>query len=299
MLAPIILFAFNRMHPLQRLIESLKKNPLAKDSDLIIFVDGCRNQKDEIAVNEVRNYVNKIDAGFKTITIHISHSNKGLSQSIISGVSAVIQEYGKAIILEDDLICTPNFLAFMNQGLECYKDNHHIFSICGYGLKIKRPRDYMHEVYLYGRSSSWGWATWADRWKQVDWEITDWDSFHQDKQKQQEFNKNGSDMYTMLKAYMEGRNNSWAIRFCYTQFKLKKYAVCPIFSKIDNEGFGEQATHCKQSYSRFKIDIDKSNKQFFNFPKKIEPNKPIEKECYKYHSISSRVYSKLRLLFHI
>ncbi|MEG0153258.1 MAG: sugar transferase [Cellulosilyticaceae bacterium] len=299
MLAPIVVFAFNRIFPLQRMIESLTNNPLAKDSDLIIFVDGCRNEADRAAVAEVRDYVNKLYDGFRTITRHISESNQGLSQSVIGGVSSVIQKYGRAIILEDDLICTPNFLAFMNQGLESYETDQRIFSICGYGLKIKKPSEYAHEVYLCSRSSSWGWATWIDRWEEVDWEVTDWDTFCKDKKKKREFNKGGSDMYTMLKAYMKGKNNSWAIRYCYSQFKLKKYAICPFLSKIDNKGFGEQATHCKQSYSRFKIEIDRSNIQNFDFPKNITPYKNIEKKCYKYHSIPIRVYSKIRLLLNI
>lgn len=299
MLAPIILFAFNRLIPLQKTVNSLSNNNLAKESDLIIFVDGYRSEKEKKSVKEVREYVNGLDSGFKTITKHISDRNQGLSYSIIHGIESIIQQYGKAIILEDDLICTPNFLSFMNQALDFYQKDHRIFSICGYGLKIKIPSSYSHDVYLSGRSSSWGWATWRDRWEQVDWDVKDWQTFSHDRKKQKEFNKNGSDMYAMLKAYMEGRNNSWAIRFCYAQFKLKKYSICPFFSKIDNNGFGEQATNCKQTYSRFKVELDSTNKTTFVFPENIMPNQTIDKNCYRYHSLSIRIYCKLRLLLHI
>ncbi|MCS2404710.1 hypothetical protein NXY31_07810 [Bacteroides salyersiae] len=119
-----------------------------------------------------------------------------------------MEKYGKAIVLEDDLTCTPNFLSYINQALDYYEHDKRIFSICGYGLKIKKPIGYSSDVYLSKRSSSWGWATWKDRWEQVDWEIQDWKELVNNKKQQKAFNKNGSDMYSMLKGYMEGKNHS-------------------------------------------------------------------------------------------
>ncbi|MCS3284229.1 hypothetical protein NXV73_19905 [Bacteroides salyersiae] len=154
-------------------------------------------------------------------------------------------------------------------------------------------------MYLSKRSSSWGWATWKDRWEQVDWEIQDWKELVNNKKQQKAFNKNGSDMYSMLKGYMEGKNHSWAIRFCYNQFKLGKYSVCPFLSKINNEGFGENATNCKQTFCRFKTEIDTTNQNIFIFDKNIMPNSQIDRECYKYHSIPIRVYCKIRETLHL
>ena len=187
----------------------------------------------------------------------------------------------------------------MNQALDFYENDKKIISICGYGLKIKRPRGYVGDVYLLGRSSSWGWATWKDRWEQIDWDIQDWNEFSSNKQMRRAFNKNGSDMYSMLKGYMEGKNHSWAIRFCYNQFKLGKYSICPFISKVDNIGFGEEATNCKQRYSRFKVNMDIAHSHEFLFEKDIESNKRIEKLCYRYHSITLRLYSKIRKTLHI
>ena len=103
---------------------------------------------------------------------------------------------------------------------------------------------------------------------------------------------NGSDMFSMLKDYMEGRNRSWAIRFCYNQYKTGRYAVCPFLSKVGNDGFGEDATNCKQKYSRFKIDPDKTGRLNFVFGRNLQPDREIE--CYRYHSVWMRIYSKIR-----
>ena len=288
MLAPIVIFAFNRPEALQKLLDSLRMNSFYEESDKYIFIDGPRCEEDKAKVDEVVTIARKVASN-----ISISPVNRGLGNSIIAGVSTIIAEYGKAIVLEDDLICAPNFLSYMNQALDFYENDNKIISICGYGLKIKRPRGYVGDVYLLGRSSSWGWATWKDRWEQIDWDIQDWNEFSSNKQMRRAFNKNGSDMYSMLKGYMEGKNHSWAIRFCYNQ------SICPFISKVDNIGFGEEATNCKQRYSRFKVNMDIAHSHEFLFEKDIESNKRIEKLCYRYHSITLRLYSKIRKTLHI
>ena len=272
----------------------MKLNPLYEESEKFVYIDGPRSEDERHKVDEVIAVAKNI-----THNVSISPVNKGLGSSIIAGVSAVLEKYGKAIVLEDDLVFTPNFLSYMNQALEFYEDDNRIISICGYGLKIKHPKGYRGDVYLSGRSSSWGWATWRDRWQQIDWDILDWNELSADRARQKAFNKNGSDMFAMLKDYMEGRNHSWAIRFCYNQFKLGMYSVSPFLSKVNNEGFGENATNCKQRYSRFKIDIDTTGTYTFVFDKNIVPNKKIEKECYHYHSLVLRVYSRVRKILHI
>jgi hypothetical protein len=299
MLAPIVLFTFNRPAHVKAVVEALKKNFQAEDSDLIIFSDGCRNETDKDAVNRVRNYVNGLSGGFKTIKVHISEYNKGADISIIEGVSEVIRQYGKVIVLEDDLICTPNFLSYMNGALDFYQADSRIFSVCGYGLKIKRPPYYPADVYLFGRSSSWGWGTWVNRWETVDWDVKDWAVFSKDAKAKKAFNRNGSDMYSMLKRCMEGENHPWDIRFCYAQFKQGKYSVFPFLSKIDNIGFGKGATHTKHKYNRFRTTLDTSCRDSFVFPKDILPDKNIIKSCRQYHGIFIRAYSKIRYLLNV
>ena len=143
MLAPIILFAFNRIEALKNLIISLSKNKEAQLSDLYIFVDGPRSNvpNEKETVYEVQNYITTIK-GFNTVQYFFSKNNKGLGPSIIEGVSLIINKYKKAIILEDDLIVSTNFLSFMNQGLNFYETQKKVFSICGYSNKIKKPHNY-------------------------------------------------------------------------------------------------------------------------------------------------------------
>lgn len=254
MLAPIVIFAYNRPDKLARLIDTLKQNPEFGASPLYIFVDGSKNEDERNRVTAVADFAHK------TCLVHlgggqvvVAKHNQGLSQAVITGVSMVLDKHESAIILEDDLVCTPGFLSFMNQGLGLYATDERIIAVCGYGLKIRRPKDYTADVYLSLRASSWGWGTWRDQWQAIDWTVADWTQFCADRKAQKAFNRGGSDMTSMLKGYMEGRNNSWAIRFCYHQFRQGLYSVHPFCSYVDNVGFGLDATHCRARHSRFKV----------------------------------------------
>lgn len=296
MLAPIILFAFNRPEALKNTIQTLLQNVEAKSSDLYIFVDGPRSNKpgEKEKVKEVQDYVKAIK-GFKSLHYNFNKENKGLGNSIIAGVSQIINQYGRAIVLEDDLVFAKNFLSYMNQGLDCYEKEEKVFSICGYTNKVKIPHGYEYDSYFCTRSSSWGWGTWADRWNSIDWELKDWDRYSQ---LGKEFSKwGGSDCFKMLNDWRIGRNQSWAIRFCFNQFLQNKLSLFPITSKIKNLGFDGQGTNCKK-WSRFKCEFDSSNNAVFKFPISIQLNKELYHSAMKYNSLLIRIYSKIMYLLH-
>lgn len=294
--APIILFAFNRSDALRNTVQSLLQNKEAKVSDLYVFVDGPRSNKpgEEIKIKEVQKYVESIE-GFRSLHYTFSEKNKGLGDSIIAGVSQIINQYGKAIVLEDDLVFARNFLSYMNQGLDRYAKEEKVFSICGYSNKVKVPSKYEYDSYFCTRSSSWGWGTWADRWNSVDWELKEWDHYSK---MAKAFNKwGGSDCFKMLDDWKHRRNRSWAIRFCFAQFLQNKVSLFPIVSKVQNEGFDGLGTNCKK-WSRFRYEFDHRGEKSFNFPTKIEINKHLYKNAMSYHSIGIRIWSKIMYLIY-
>ena len=158
-IAPIIIFCYRRK--INRLIESLLKNKESSISNLFIFSDGYKSDLDKQDIRDLRNSLRKIK-GFKSVSIFESNFNKGLANSIIQGTTSIINRYGKAIVLEDDLIISEYFIDFMNKSLNFYKKNKNIWSISGYSPPLNYLKDYKKEVYLSLRSSSWGWAIWAD-----------------------------------------------------------------------------------------------------------------------------------------
>lgn len=286
-LAPICLFVYNRLDETIQTVEALKQNVLASQSKLFVFSDGAKNKNSLDKVNNVREYIKTI-TGFKSIEIFESKENKGLANSIIDGVTKVISEYGKVIVLEDDLITSPNFLNFMNQGLDGYEKNNKIFSISGYSMNLPSLKKNTKDYYLGYRASSWGWGTWLNEWETVDWEVKDYNRFNRNIIDKYRFMRGGSDMPLMLKKQMKGYIDSWAIRWCYAQFQKNKLTIYPTKSKIESIGFGENATHTKKT-KRFDTYLDNGTQKEFRFDKNVEIDKVLINEFKKKFSILNRI----------
>jgi hypothetical protein len=236
LLSSIILFTYRRIP--DKTIESLLKNNLSKSSNLYIFSDGYKNEKDKKDVIEVRKYLKTI-SGFKKVEVIEAPKNKGLANSIIDGVTSIIETYEKVIVLEDDVIVSNDFLEYMNDALEFYKNNERIWSISGYTPNLESLKQYKYDVYLYGRGTSWAWGTWINRWNLIDWNINDWNKFKKNKALIMQFNSCGNDMFKMLELQMLGKLDSWAVRWDYNQFKNNMYTVFPRCSKAKNIGFND------------------------------------------------------------
>lgn len=245
MIAPVVIFVYARPEHTIRTIEALAKNHLANETQVYIYSDAAKNEKAIKNVEHVREYIDSLPERnlFKSVKIFKAESNKGLANSVISGVSEIIKQYGNIIVVEDDLLSSPDFLQYMNDALDFYKEDNEIWSICGYTFNINIPKDYQNEVYLSYRGGSWGWATWKDRWVQVDWKVSDYNQFKSNKKLRDKFNRGGRDMATMLDLQMQGRIDSWAIRWCYTQSKLDMLTVYPVVSRIKNIGLDGTGTH--------------------------------------------------------
>lgn len=248
-LAPICLFTYNRFHHTKQTINALQKNKLAQESKLFIFSDGPKNKQESQKVRVVKDYLKTIQ-GFKTIKIIERQKKYGLAKSIISGVTEIINQYGKIIVLEDDMITSHYFLEFMNNALNLYNNEKKVISIHGYIYPIKN----LPETFFLKGADCWGWATWK----------RGWDLFEQDGQKlltelenkklEKAFDFNGAYDYTkMLKNQIKGKNDSWAIRWYASAFLHNKLTLYPGKSLIKNIGLDNSGTHCKTPYKKSKI----------------------------------------------
>jgi hypothetical protein len=283
---PVLLFCYRRIDVLKETVQYLLKNKGAEETDVYIFSDGPKSSADLNVIEELRVYLRSI-AGFKSVTIYESEANKGLARSIIDGISRIFENYNSVIVLEDDLITSSNFLLYMNQCLARYKNNPKVFSISGYSPPSVKGTNDFDDVYFFPRNSSHGWATWKNRWKSIDWNISDFKSFIQDKGKRAEFNNGGSDLTQMLKRQMDGQINSWSIRLCYHQYKTKTFTVYPTISKIQNIGFGAGATHTN-NYNRFHTWLDPGSKLNFTLPENVVVGMKYYRQFQEFYSIKQR-----------
>lgn len=241
-LSPIALFTYNRPYHTRRTIEALQKNALAKHSDLFIFCDGAKNDEDFIKVNEVRNYLKTID-GFKSVNIEESHTNKGLSNSIINGVTKIVNRLGRIIVLEDDILVSEYFLDYMNEALDLYESTPEVISISGYIYPIKNKN--LPETFFIKGADCWGWATWKRGWNLFNSDATFLMSELKKNNLTNEFDFNDSYPYIkMLQNQIDGKVNSWAIRWYASAFLTNKLTLYPKDSLVLNIGFDNSGEHC-------------------------------------------------------
>ena len=259
--APIVVFVYNRADHAQNLLRSLAACRLAKESDLYIFSDGAKSEAGQEKVDQVRAYIHsqEVAEGFGNVIITEAPQNRGLANSVISGVDTVIRKYGKVIVVEDDNTVSKDFLEFMNGALDYYEKNPTIWAIGGYTLPIRIPKDYGYDIFRMGRGSSYAWATWLDRWERIDWTMADYPEFAKDKKRRRAFDRFGNDRSAMLDSQMAGGKDSWAIRFTYHAFKYGMDFILPVKSRVLNNGNDGTGTHVVSTDKRFDTVIQQDN----------------------------------------
>lgn len=237
--APIALFTYNRADHTQRAVESLLQNAEAKDSDLFIFSDGAKNEKAIKGVEDNRKYIHTI-SGFKSISIIEREKNWGLANSLIAGITEVINKYGRVIVVEDDLILSPYFLQFMNEGLEKYKDDDRVGTINAFVPPIKEK---LPDTYFLYFMHPWGWATWKRSWDLLN--LNTKYLLRKMRFKVKKFNLGGNcGSYGNLYCQKVGKVDSWYIRFYASLFLNKKLNLFPKQAMVINGGLDDSGTHC-------------------------------------------------------
>lgn len=210
------------------------------DSELIVYSDAPKNKNALASVNAVREYLHSV-SGFRSITIVERSENFGLVKNITSGITEVVNKYGRVIVLEDDHSVSPFFLKYMNEGLSRLEDREDIASIHGYMYPHKKP---LPEVFLIKGADCWGWATWKRAWDVFDSNAR---SLYQEiirQGRQQEFDFNGSYPYMqMLKDQAEGKAGSWAICWYASAFLKNMYTVYPNESMVQINSLRDGGEH--------------------------------------------------------
>ncbi len=243
-LAPIVLFVYNRPWHTRQTIEALQKNELAKESELFIYSDGPKNEKVVSEVTKVREYIKTVD-GFRKVTIVERDCNWGLAKSIIEGVTKTVDKYGKVIVLEDDLVSSPYFLKYMNDGLEFYKDEEQVISIHGWVYPIGKK---LPETFFLLGADCWGWGTWKRGWDLFGPDGTYLLSQLKKRKLLKRFDFDGALSYSrMLKNQIANRNDSWAVRWYASALLNNKLTLYPCKSLVSNIGLDSSGTHCSMT----------------------------------------------------
>jgi Glycosyl transferase family 2 len=291
--APVALFLYNRPSHARRTLEALARNELASDTDLHIFCDGAASDAAQPDVSEVRAIAHAA-SGFATVRVIERERNLGLAASIIAGVTEVCGQYGRIIVLEDDLVTSASFLRYMNDALRCYQSDERVGSIHGYWYPAAAP---MPETFFLRGASCWGWATWSRAWNLLEKDGSVLLARLEQQQLTGAFDLDGAMAYTkMLQDQIAGRNKSWAIRWHASMFLANKLQLSPGRSLVRNVGFDGTGVHCDTT-DAFDVELASGPVQVGTVP--VEGSGSARAALIRYYrstqrSLPARILGRLR-----
>ncbi|MDE6617110.1 MAG: glycosyltransferase, partial [Lachnospiraceae bacterium] len=260
----IIVFAYNRSQHLRKVLDGLRESK--EVSKLYIFQDGLKCEEHKNEWEKTRQVIKKIN--WCEVTYKLSSYNKGLAESIIDGINTVFEQNDAVVILEDDCVPTANFINFMQQCFEKYKDDTRVYSVSGYAWPIDLPKD-KYDIYGCGRISSWGWGTWKDRWEKYSTDNDILKRIKADKEKSRYLAAWGSDCEQMLLDRVAGRNDSWAVYWALVVIENRGICINPYKSLINNIGLDGTGVHCGVT-NCLEVQLDDSMKKELDFPYKLD-----------------------------
>lgn len=247
-IAPIVLFVYARPDHTRATLEALAANRLADRSDLIVYADAARNENDLEHVRAVRNLVRSAK-GFRSITVIERETNYGLARNIIKGVTEVCNQYGRVIVLEDDIVTSPYFLTFMNTALDRYEGTPKVWHISGWNVPIDTVDT--NSAFVWRMMECWGWATWKDRWSHFD-KDTSFLMRANGISERYRFNLDGYiDYFSQISANARGDIDTWAVYWYAAIFLNGGLCVSPYQSLVTNIGLDGSGLHCRPATCSF------------------------------------------------
>lgn len=240
------IFSYNRPEHLNTLYNTILSLEIDQRYCFHLFNDGPKiSETPEIRMVQqlTENFAGKISNS--SITKRVA--NFGLAKSIHLGLNLVFSNHQKAIILEDDIIPTKKFFEIMEYYLHVMETREEIGSVTGSNT-TKFPAFERRDFLASKRHSSWGWATWADRWLSIDWNFVE-QEFLQNEMLVHKVKKVSPDLVRFAKLQQSGQVDSWATTMNIDFIIRGLLCIVPRYNSVINIGLDGSGTHSINSKS--------------------------------------------------
>lgn len=302
-LAPVCITVYTRLEHIKLTVAALAKNNLAKESTVIFLSDAPRDG-DEQAVRNMRSFLSSVQSSgcFKEVRVVKRTTNNRMFNGR-DGMREALDEFGKFIYLEEDVVVNQGFLKYMNDALNFYQQDENVISISGYRPPFSIPGDLPNDNFFLKRFNGWGFATWAHKFDPFGFEISEkyaWKVLRSYRLRRQ-FKSRGPDMVGMLKSELSGKIDALDVKIMFSNFVYGTYCSYPKVSFVQNIGFDGTGIHCGKTDKFLNNTLNQEIKDF-NFSTLVEEDSRILRENYKFRSVSigerfisrlSRIYESL------
>lgn len=299
---PVAVFAFNRPDHLRKSLDALAISDGAPRVAVTVFCDAPRSESDAAACRQVRKVAEE-PRRFLSTEVVCRDRNLGCAGSVIDGVNQILRDADRVIVVEDDIVLSPQALEYLRRALEEYEDKQAVFSIASWAPPFPVvPADYPYSSYFFPRFHCWGWATWRDRWARNDWTVKGYPEYSAHAFLREAHALSGDDLPAMLAAQMRGEIDSWAVRAEYTRFLLGGVTLYPRQSLALNIGMDGSGRHCAASmkYGTTLVDAEAINPALFPRHVCVVPSFAARfRRIYQRPGILQRVWIKLRALYRV
>ncbi|MDQ6814432.1 MAG: hypothetical protein M3040_11890 [Bacteroidota bacterium] len=284
-------FCYKRAAKLKASMEALLKNRECQDMDIVFFCDGHKGEKDYQGVLETREFIDSLK-GFKNIYKHYRARNISTGPNFKLGITWLCDNYKQFIVVEDDLVVTPNYITYLLQSLKFYEHEKSVFCVTGFCFPIN-IKDYDYDTIIYKRFCSYGWASWSDRVKNVKWDKEELiNIINTSSGFKKRLNEEGRDLYRMVKKQINGTISTWDIQMQVHVSEHQLKVVYPVISKAYNIGFDNESTNTF-GIDYLKTTLDDGTKRTFNFCSVSVIDQNLEKELKKPYGLKALAYRKI------
>jgi len=280
LLAPVLILVYNRKKHLYNCIESLKQCRLADKTDLFIASDAGKTTDDQIIIQDIREYCATIK-GFNKVEIISYEKNLGVEKAYNNAVDYILSKYDRFIFSEDDNIFSPNFLEYINDGLECYKNDKQVFAICGYCPPIKLKK-YTYDIIKHITCCVWGIGFWKEKYNKVDFFMNNYQQQIYKYIKKDLIKKLSFPVFYEIERCIKEKKATGDVAMSYHCYINNMYNIYPKLSLVRNMGFDGSGLHMKenQGFDEQHIHDGFYKIQFINPPP--ENNYYIDKQFIKF-----------------
>jgi hypothetical protein len=284
-------FCYKRASKLKQCINALLQNPECPELEIIFFSDGYKGEKDQKGVLEVREYIDSI-TGFKNVQKHYRDRNFSTGPNFKEGLSFLCANYERFIVVEDDLIVSSNYIKYLSDGLEFYKNEESVFCVTAYNFPIKKS-NYKYDTIVYKRFCSYGWGGWSNRFKNVIWDHDELNNLMNTSPGfKPRLNAEGHDLVSMLKKQIKGVISTWDVQLQVHVAENRLKVIYPVISKVNNIGFDEESTNTfGVDYQQTPLDDGFKREFYFCDAEMIVPE--LQKQIKKPYSLPQLVKRKV------